>query len=57
MSVSWAPAPATATRAILDTMRAAVLFGPRDLWVVEKPVRVPRPADVLVKVATCVAAA
>jgi 2-desacetyl-2-hydroxyethyl bacteriochlorophyllide A dehydrogenase len=51
MSVS--SAPATATQAIPDTMRAAVLFGPRDLRVVEKPVPVPGPADVLVKVAMC----
>lgn len=34
-------------------MRAAVLFGPRDLRLVDKPVPVPGPADVLVKVAMC----
>jgi 2-desacetyl-2-hydroxyethyl bacteriochlorophyllide A dehydrogenase len=34
-------------------MRAAVLFGPRDLRVVTKPVPQPGPGEVLVKVAMC----
>jgi L-iditol 2-dehydrogenase len=34
-------------------MRAAVLFGPNDLRVVDKPVPVPGPGEVLVKVAMC----
>jgi L-iditol 2-dehydrogenase len=34
-------------------MRAAVLFGPNDLRIVEKPVPVPGPGEVLVKVAMC----
>jgi L-iditol 2-dehydrogenase len=34
-------------------MRAAVLFGPRDFRVVDKPVPVPGPGEVLVKVAMC----
>jgi len=34
-------------------MKAAVLFGPRDLRVVEKPVPTPGPGEVLVKVACC----
>jgi L-iditol 2-dehydrogenase len=34
-------------------MRAAVLFGPNDLRVVEKPVPEPGPGEVLVKVAMC----
>lgn len=36
-----------------DTMRAAVLFGPSDLRVVDRPVPVPAPDEVLVKVAMC----
>lgn len=36
-----------------ETMRAAVLFGPRDLRVVERPVPHPGPGEVLVKVAMC----
>jgi len=35
------------------TMRAAVLFGPDDLRVVERPVPKPGPQDVLIKVAAC----
>jgi L-iditol 2-dehydrogenase len=35
------------------TMRAAVLFGPGDIRVVEKPVPAPAPDEVLVKVAMC----
>jgi L-iditol 2-dehydrogenase len=35
------------------TMRAAVLFGPGDIRVVDKPVPVPGPDEVLVKVAMC----
>ncbi len=34
-------------------MRAAVLFGPDDLRVVERPVPTPGPQDVLIKVAAC----
>ena len=36
-----------------ETMRAAVLFGPSDLRVVERPVPTPGPGEVLVKVAAC----
>ncbi len=36
-----------------DVMRAAVLFGPRDLRVVDRSVPVPSPEEVLVKVAMC----
>ncbi|HEY7065726.1 MAG TPA: alcohol dehydrogenase catalytic domain-containing protein [Chloroflexota bacterium] len=35
------------------TMRAAVLFGPNDFRIVEKPVPAPGPGEVLVKVAMC----
>ena len=35
------------------SMRAAVLFGPNDIRVVEKPVPEPGPGEVLVKVAMC----
>lgn len=35
------------------TMRAAVLFGPRDFRIVEKPVPQPGPGEVLVRVAMC----
>jgi L-iditol 2-dehydrogenase len=35
------------------TMRAAVLFGPRDIRVIERPVPRPSPGQVLVKVAMC----
>ncbi|BCB91321.1 zinc-dependent alcohol dehydrogenase [Phytohabitans suffuscus] len=53
VAVSVSPAAAPSGLSIPDTMRAAVLFGPRDLRVVWKPVPVPGPADVLVKVAMC----
>src|SRR3981189_413264 len=35
------------------SMRAAVLFGPNDLRVVDKPVPQPGPGEVLVQVAMC----
>lgn len=38
---------------IPDKMRAAVLFGPNDLRVVERPVPKPGPQKVLIKVAAC----
>ncbi len=38
---------------IPDTMRAAVLFGPNDVRVVDRPVPRPGPEEVLVKVAAC----
>jgi len=38
---------------IPDTMRAAVLFGPRDMRVIARPVPSPGPGEVLVKVAMC----
>lgn len=38
---------------IPDTMRAAVLFGPEDIRVVERPVPTPHAGEVLVKVALC----
>ncbi len=38
---------------IPDKMRAAVLFGPDDLKVVERPVPKPGPQQVLIKVAAC----
>jgi L-iditol 2-dehydrogenase len=38
---------------IPERMRAAVLFGPRDMRVVDKEVPVPGPDEVLVKVAMC----
>jgi L-iditol 2-dehydrogenase len=38
---------------IPETMRAAVLFGPRDMRVVDRPVPQPGPGEVLVKVAMC----
>ena len=40
-------------RAIPSTMRAAVLFGPQDIRVVEKPVPNPGYGEVLVRVAMC----
>ena len=50
--------PATATDlaprpGIPDAMRAAVLFGPGDIRVVDRPVPRPGPDEVLVKVAMC----
>lgn len=45
-----APAPKPT---VPDVMRAAVLFGPGDLRVVEKPVPRPGPLEALVKVAMC----
>jgi L-iditol 2-dehydrogenase len=36
-----------------DVMRAAVLFGPRDIRVVDRPVPLPGPDEVLVRVAMC----
>lgn len=38
---------------IPETMRAAVLFGPGDIRVTDRPVPVPGPDEVLVKVAMC----
>ena len=38
---------------IPDTMRAAVLFGPRDIRQINRPVPRPGPGEVLVKVAMC----
>ena len=38
---------------IPEAMRAAVLFGPRDIRVVDRPVPRPGPDEVLVKVAMC----
>jgi L-iditol 2-dehydrogenase len=38
---------------IPDRMRAAVLFGPGDIRVTEKPIPVPGPEEVLVRVAMC----
>src|SRR5690625_5050608 len=45
-------ADSTAT-AIPDTMRAAVLYGPGDMRVEDKPVPRPGPGEVLVKVTVC----
>ncbi|MGE3540289.1 MAG: zinc-binding dehydrogenase [Candidatus Tectimicrobiota bacterium] len=42
-----------ASSTLPDTMRAAVLFGPRDMRVIERPVPCPGPGEVLVKVAMC----
>ena len=36
-----------------ETMRSAVLFGPRDIRVIDRPVPQPGPGEVLVKVAMC----
>jgi len=36
-----------------SSMRAAVLYGPRDLRVVDRPVPRPGPEDVLVRVEMC----
>ena len=38
---------------IPDMMRAAVLFGPRDIRLIERPVPKPGPGEVLVQVAMC----
>jgi len=35
------------------TMRAAVLFGPQDIRVIDRPVPQPGPGEVLVRVAMC----
>ncbi len=46
--------PVTANIPVLPAkMRAAVLFGPEDIRVIERPVPVPQPGEVLVKVALC----
>jgi L-iditol 2-dehydrogenase len=47
------PAESTPPAAIPATMRAAVLFGPGEFRVVEKPVPTPGVGEVLVKVAMC----
>jgi L-iditol 2-dehydrogenase len=44
---------ASASFEIPSKMRAAVLFGPGDLQVVERPVPAPGPQQVLIKVAAC----
>jgi L-iditol 2-dehydrogenase len=44
---------AAAPGVLPSTMRAAVLFGPNDFRIVEKPVPEPGPGEVLVKVAMC----
>lgn len=44
---------ATGSGQLPTTMRAAVLFGPRDFRIVEKPVPQPGEGEVLVKVAMC----
>ena len=41
------------TQQIPDTMRAAVLVGPSDLKVMQRPVPKPGPQEVLIKVAAC----
>lgn len=46
-------APARSPEAIPATMKAAVLFGPQDLRVVDKPVPKPEPGEALVQVAMC----
>lgn len=46
-------AVASPTSRIPDTMQAAVLFGPNDLRVVERPVPRPGPQKALIKVAAC----
>src|ERR1043166_4974095 len=38
---------------IPETMRSAVLFGPRDIRVIDRPVPRPGPGEVLVRVAMC----
>ncbi|HZK67917.1 MAG TPA: alcohol dehydrogenase catalytic domain-containing protein, partial [Chloroflexota bacterium] len=45
--------PETTGSLIPETMRAAVLYGPNDLRVVQWPVPRPGPGEVLVKVAAC----
>jgi len=47
------PAAAAASATIPSTMRAAVLFGPGDFRIVDKPVPTPGEGEVLVKVAMC----
>src|SRR5688500_17658858 len=44
---------AAAQHVIPQTMQAAVLFGPRDIRPVERPVPRPGPDEVLVKIAMC----
>lgn len=51
-SIQTAAAPPT-TMAVPDSMRAAVLMGPGDIQVVDKPVPEPGPGQVLVRVAMC----
>lgn len=38
---------------VSGTMRAAVLFGPEDIRVIDRPIPIPQPGEVLVKVALC----
>src|SRR5262245_54754486 len=38
---------------IPDTMRAAVLFGPQDIRVIDRPVPMPGPGEAVVQVAMC----
>ena len=52
MSLALEP-NASVPEAVPTTMRAAVLMGPNDLQIVEKPVPQPGPGEALVKVAMC----
>lgn len=51
MTVVGEPAPVDTT--LPETMKAAVLFGPNDLRVVDVPLPLPGPGEVLVRVAMC----
>lgn len=51
-AVGEAVQPGTAVE-VPETMRAAVLYGPGDIRVVDRPVPAPGPGEVLVKVALC----
>jgi L-iditol 2-dehydrogenase len=54
MTAAPTPAAAPAPRPDMpEVMRAAVLFGPRDIRVIERPVPLPGRDEVLVKVAMC----
>src|SRR5262245_59427466 len=53
MTVTLDPRPTQDQETIPDTMRAAVLYGPKDIRQIDRPVPRPGAGEVLVKVAMC----
>lgn|SRR5579875_1113701 len=53
MDTATTPHSSQGKPGIVGKMRAAVLFGPEDIRVIERPIPVPGPGEVLVRVALC----